>query len=145
MVYCPFGIDTQLLMSIAKLLLIGASAEPEILSLLADTSIEKGKSLDMFKESFMSGVERLESEVVKKWQTEAGQKAISVDVQNADLLYVALAGAHSIIPAAAVFNAAGLPLRACRNSRTSSNSPAMESVRSVDPSDTTITSIRSRG
>ena len=32
---------------------------------------------------------------------------IPVDVEGADLLYVALAGAHSIIPAAAIFNAAG--------------------------------------
>jgi len=31
---------------------------------------------------------------------------IPVDVEGADLLYVALAGAHSIVPAAAVFNAA---------------------------------------
>ena len=30
-----------------------------------------------------------------------------MDVEGADLLYVALAGAHSIIPAAAIFNAAG--------------------------------------
>ena len=107
MLYCPFGIDTQMLMSIAKLLLIGAHAEPEILTLLADTSIEKGKSLDMFKESFLAGIKKLETEVVKKWQIEAGETAIPVDVEGADLLYVALAGAHSIIPAAAVFNAAG--------------------------------------
>lgn len=107
MVYCPFGIDTQQLMSIAKLLLIGANAEPEILTMLADTSIEKGKSLELFKEGFLEGIKRLESEVVEKWQTQAGSTAIPVDVEGADLLYVALAGAHSIIPAAAVFNAAG--------------------------------------
>ena len=107
MVYCPFGIDTQMIMSIAKLLLIGASAEPEILTLLADTSVEKGKSIDLFKEGFLDGVKRLEAEVVQKWQTEAGRSVIPVDVEGADLLYVALAGAHSIIPAAAVFNAAG--------------------------------------
>ena len=107
MVYCPFGIDTQMLMSIAKLLLIGKGAEPEILTLLADTSIEKGKSMEMFKEGFLTGIKRLEAEVVKQWQTEAGETAIPVDVEGADLLYVALAGAHSIIPAAAVFNAAG--------------------------------------
>ena len=107
MMYCPFGIDTQMLMSIAKLLLIGAHAEPEILTMLADTSIEKGKSLDLFKESFLAGIKKLESEVVKKWRIEAGETAIPVDVEGADLLYVALAGAHSIIPAAAVFNAAG--------------------------------------
>ena len=107
MVYCPFGIDTQMIMSIAKLLLIGAHAEPEILTLLADTSVEKGKSIELFKEGFLDGIKRLEAEVVAKWQTEAGRTAIPVDVDGADLLYVALAGAHSIIPAAAIFNAAG--------------------------------------
>ena len=107
MVFCPFGIDTQMIMSIAKLLLVGASAEPEILSMLADMSVEKGNSLEVFKESFLKGVHELEAEVVKKWQVEAGEKVIPIDVKGADLLYVALAGAHSIIPAAAVFNAAG--------------------------------------
>jgi Fe-S oxidoreductase len=107
MMYCPFGIDTQMLMSVAKLLLIGAHTEPEVLMMLADTSIEKGKSLDIFKESFLAGVKKLEAEVVKKWRLEAGETAIPVDVEGADILYVALAGAHSIIPAAAVFNAAG--------------------------------------
>ncbi len=106
MVYCPFGIDTQMLMSIAKLMLVGAESEPEILTLLADTSIEKGKSIDLFKENFMAGIKRLEAEVVSKWKMEAGETAIPVDVEGADLLYVALAGAHSIIPAAAIFNAA---------------------------------------
>jgi Fe-S oxidoreductase len=96
-----------MLMSIAKLLLIGAEKEPEILSLLADTSVEKGRSIELFKEGFMTGIKRLEKQVVEKWRLEAGQEAIPVDVEGADLLYVALAGAHSIIPAAAVFNAAG--------------------------------------
>ncbi len=108
MVFCPFGIDTQMIMSIAKLLLIGVNAEPETLTMLADMSIEKGKSLDLFKEGFLTGIRNLESEVLRKWKTEAeGQTVIPVDAQGADLLYVALAGAHSIIPAAAVFNAAG--------------------------------------
>lgn len=107
MVYCPFGIDTQMIMSIAKLLLVGANQEPEILTLLADTSIEKGKSLETFKEGFLAGIKNLEAEVIKKWKTEAGETPIPMDVEGADLLYVALAGAHSIIPAAAIFNAAG--------------------------------------
>ncbi len=107
MVYCPFGIDTQMIMSIAKLLLIGAKAEPEILSMLADTSVEKGKSMALFKEGFLEGIKRLEEEVVAKWKLKAGETPIPVDKEGADLLYVALAGAHSIIPAAAIFNAAG--------------------------------------
>jgi Fe-S oxidoreductase len=107
MVYCPFGIDTQMIMSIAKLLLISVNMEPEILTMLADTSIEKGKSLEFFKENFLTGIRNLEQEVLKKWQSEAGVAAIPIDVEDADILYVALSGAHSIIPAAAVFNAAG--------------------------------------
>src|SRR4030043_1063258 len=54
--YCPFGIDTQAIQSIAKLLLIGNQSEPEVLSMLADASIEKGKSIDLFKESFIQGI-----------------------------------------------------------------------------------------
>ncbi len=107
MVYCPHGIDTQMLMSIAKLLLVGAHTEPEILTLLADTSIEKGKSLEIFKEGFLKGVKNLDAEVMKKWKMEAGETVIPIDVEGADILYVALAGAHSIVPAAAVFDAAG--------------------------------------
>jgi len=106
MVYCPFGIDTQMLMSIAKLLLVGAHAEPEVLTMLADVSIEKGKSLALFKGGFLTGIKNLEAEVVKKWRMEASETPIPIDVEGANLLYVALAGAHSIIPAAAVFNAA---------------------------------------
>ena len=107
MVYCPFGIDTQMIMSIAKLLLIGHGSEPEILSMLADMSVAKGDNVDAVRESFITAVKNLEDEVVAKWQSEAGDEVIPVDVEGADMLYVALAGAHSIISAAAVFNAAG--------------------------------------
>jgi [DsrC]-trisulfide reductase subunit K len=106
-VFCPFGIDTQMIMSIAKLILVGAGTEPEILTMLSDMSIEKGNSLDVYKEGFIQSIKALEEEVVKKWRIEAGESAIPMDVEGADLLYVALAGAHSIIPAAAIFNAAG--------------------------------------
>ena len=105
MMYCPFGIDTQAIQSIAKLLLIGNQSEPEVLSMLADASIEKGKSLDFYKESFMQGIKNLENEVIAKWKGESDQ-IIPLDVKGANILYVALAGAHSIVPAASIFNAA---------------------------------------
>jgi Fe-S oxidoreductase len=105
MVYCPFGIDTQAIQGIAKLLLIGNESEPEVLSMLADASIEKGKSLDLYKESFIQGIRNLEKEVIAKWKGESDQ-IIPLDVEGANLLYVALAGAHSIIPTASILNAA---------------------------------------
>ena len=107
MVYCPFGIDTQQIMSIAKLLLIGADAQPEILTMLADVSISKGEGIEEMKPGFIEGLKRLEQDVIDKWRVAAGDVPIPTDVNGADLLYVALAGAHSIVPAAAVFNAAG--------------------------------------
>lgn len=107
MVHCPFGIDTQMIMSIAKVLLIGHGSEPEVLSMLADMSVAKGDNVDNVRDSFVAGIKNLEDDVVAKWKSEAGADVIPVDVEGADLLYVALAGAHSIIPAAAVFNAAG--------------------------------------
>ena len=105
MMYCPFGIDTQAIQSIAKLLLIGNESEPEILSMLADTSIEKGKSFDLYKESFIQGIKNLEKDVIAKWRGESDQ-IIPLDVEGANILYVALAGAHSIVPTASIFNAA---------------------------------------
>ena len=49
MTFCPFGIDTQLIQSIAKLMLIGADMEPKVLSMLADVSIAKGENIDATK------------------------------------------------------------------------------------------------
>ena len=106
MVYCPFGIDTQQIMSIAKLLLVGAGEEPEILTMLADVSVARGENVEGIREGFLAGVKRLEGKVVEKWKSEAGSTPIPTEVAGADMLYVALAGAHSIVPAAAVFNAA---------------------------------------
>jgi Fe-S oxidoreductase len=105
MMYCPFGIDTQAIQSIAKLLLIGNQSEPEVLSMLADASLEKGKSLDLFKESFIQGIRNLEKDVIAKWRGESDQ-IIPLDVEGANILYVALAGAHSIVPTASILNAA---------------------------------------
>jgi Fe-S oxidoreductase len=107
MTYCPFGIDTQMIQSIAKHLLIGADREPKLLTMLADMSIAKGETIRDSEASFRQAMKNLEAEVVEKWRSEAGKDAIPVGAEGADVLYVALAGKHSIIPAAAIMNAAG--------------------------------------
>ena len=107
MVYCPFGIDTQMIMSLAKVLLIGAGREPQILTMLADMSIQKGTTIETTKDNFAQAMKNIEKDVLERWQQQAGKDAIPLEVENADVLYVALAGKHSIIPAAAIMNAAG--------------------------------------
>jgi [DsrC]-trisulfide reductase subunit K len=107
MTYCPFGIDTQMIQSIAKALLIGADREPKILSMLADMSIAKKETIEDSKGNFEQAMKNLEAEVIEKWRQSAPGQAIPIGNRDADVLYVALAGKHSIVPAAAIMNAAG--------------------------------------
>lgn len=106
MVYCPFGIDTQMIMSIAKLLLVGADREPKILSMLADMSIAKGEDVENSQAGFEEAIANIEPEVEELWKTLPGHRTIPIGVKNADILFVGLSGKHSIIPAAAILNAA---------------------------------------
>lgn len=106
MVYCPFGIDTQMIMSIAKLLLIGADKAPELLSMLADMSITKGQDVESSQAGFEEAIANIEPEVEALWETSPGRRTIPVGVLNADVLFVGLSGKESIVPAAAILNAA---------------------------------------
>ena len=96
-----------MIMSIAKLLLIGADKEPKLLSMLADMSIVKGEDAEASRAGFEEAITNIEPEVEVLWKTAPGKKTIPVNVENADILYVALSPKHSIIPAAAILNAAG--------------------------------------
>ncbi len=106
MTVCPFGIDTQQIQGIAKHLVNTAGMTPVVLNMLADMSIAKAETIEDTRENFEQGVKNLEAEVIEKWKSEAGEDAIPIGAQDANVLYVALAGKHSIIPAAAVMNAA---------------------------------------
>jgi Fe-S oxidoreductase len=106
MVHCPFGIDTQQVMGIAKLLLIGADKEPKILSMLADMSVAKGEGVGETRDSYAEALRNLEPEVRAFWPA-SPSPAVPYEKAGADVLYVALAGSHSIVPAAAIMNAAG--------------------------------------
>ena len=107
MVHCPFGIDTQQVMAIAKALLIGADREPKILSMLADMSIAKGEGIEETRADYAQALRNLEPDVRAIWPGDSAKAAIPYEAEGADLLYVALSGAHSIVPAAAIMNAAG--------------------------------------
>jgi Fe-S oxidoreductase len=53
----------------------------------------------------MQGIRNLEKEVIAKWKGESDQ-IIPLGAEGANILYVALAGAHSIVPTASIFNSA---------------------------------------
>ncbi len=104
--FCPFGIDTQQVMGIAKLLLIGVEKQPQLLAMLSDMSIAKGETYVDSRDNYLEALRNLEPEVEKLSPTPEGRDTIPVSVPGADILYVGLSGAHSIVPAAAIMNAA---------------------------------------
>jgi Fe-S oxidoreductase len=106
MVNCPFGIDTGLIMSVAKHLLIQNGTAPEELVMLADAAVEKGKSIDQFKDGFKQVIRDLEKDVQAKLNLPSSEGLIPMEKKNANIMYAGLAGAHTIVNPAIIFNAA---------------------------------------
>ena len=104
MYYCPFSIDTQWVISAAKAMLIAAGRGNEMLGQLADAALFKGDNMDMFRDNLVDGFRDIETQV--REITKDPSAEIPVDREGADILHVALAGSHSILPAAIIFNEA---------------------------------------
>ena len=104
MFYCPFSIDNAWVVAVAKAMLIAAGRGNEMLGQLTDAALFKGDNMEMFGEIIENGFKDVEKEL----REETGREIeVPVNKQGADILYVALAGAHSIKPAAVIFDAAG--------------------------------------
>lgn len=105
MYYCPFSIDTTWVLAVAKALLLATGRNNEILVQLADAAIEKGKSIDMFKEIIRDVLKDPEEELRRRVGDD--KAGFVYDKKGANILYVALAGTHTILPAAIIFHQAG--------------------------------------
>lgn len=102
---CPMGVDTPLLMSAVRAAATASGHAPEILEMLADAAIEKGRDPEIYLEFFLDSVRDLEKELQEL--TGNPEARIPVRKPGVRMLYVALAGAHTILPAAAIFEAVG--------------------------------------
>ena len=103
-VNCPLGVDTPLMMRAIRAMASAAGTAPEILVMLADAAIEKGKDPSFYKEMFLEQIKEMEEQLRDITGDETA--TIPVEKQGAKILYVPLAGAHTILPPAVVFNAA---------------------------------------
>lgn len=106
MVHCPFGIDMPYILGIAKVLLIENGTAPEELVMLADAAVEKGKSINEFKSGYQGVIKDLEKKVQERLKLKSSEGLIPMEKKNANILYVGLAGAHTIVTPAVLFNAA---------------------------------------
>jgi Fe-S oxidoreductase len=105
MVYCPFGIDLTWIIGVEKAMLSAAGKVPEELDMLTDASIEKGKSMDLYREIMQDQIRSLEPEL--RELTGMPDATIPMGKKGAKVLYVALAGTASILPPAVLFTLAG--------------------------------------
>ena len=103
-VNCPMGVDNALLMQTARSLATASGQAPEILVQLADTAIDRGDNPELFREFFIENMKSLEEEV--RQRTGDPTATIPVEKKGADILFVALSGAHSIVPPAILFHQA---------------------------------------
>ena len=101
---CPMGVDTPLMMRAVRAMATAAGAAPEILVMLADAAIEKGKDPSFYRDMFVEQMVDLEKEL----QAKVGDPEARITVQRAGakVLYVPLAGVHTILPPAVIFHAA---------------------------------------
>jgi len=101
---CPMGVDTPLMMRTIRAMASATGNAPEILVMLADAAIEKGNDPSFFRDMFVEQMADLEKEL----QAETGdpEARITVDRPGAKVLYVPLAGTHTILPPAIIFEAA---------------------------------------
>ncbi len=104
-VNCPMGVDTPLMMRAIRAMATASGVAPEMLVMLADSAIVKGEDPSFFKELFLEQIHDMESQL-RTITGDAGAR-IPVEEKDAKVLYVALAGAHTILPPAVIFNVAG--------------------------------------
>jgi Fe-S oxidoreductase len=103
-VNCPLGVDTPLMMRAIRAMATASGTAPEILVMLADAAIEKGKDPSFYKDMFLEQIKEMEEQLRDIMGDP--NASIPVEKQGAKILYVPLAGAHTILPPAVVFNAA---------------------------------------
>ena len=101
---CPMGVETPQILGMARGALTAVDKSPEILYDLADMAIEKENYLRENGEGFYKSIAKLEPIVQEKLNDPTARIPLQ---KEADILYVPLSGAHTIVPAAIILNAAG--------------------------------------
>lgn len=102
-VFCPFDLDTGLLVSSGRYSLLQEGLGPSIIAEIGDAEVSKGEIVDMIKDFYVEQVKELEARLQQEF---APGLQIPVEKQGARLLYVPLVGEHAIVPLAKVFHAA---------------------------------------
>ena len=105
LVNCPMAVETGAIMGAARGMLTATGQSPEMLVQLADAAISKEENMELYEEFFLEQVQELETQVQERLGDP--NATIPLEKENARFLFVPLAGAHTIVPPAVIFNAVG--------------------------------------
>ncbi|MBT8261433.1 MAG: (Fe-S)-binding protein [Bacteroidia bacterium] len=100
---CPMGVETPQILATARGVLTAMGKSPEILNQLTDAAIAREEKMEMMEGFFRKQIANLEKQVQERMNDSNARIPVS---EEADILYVPLSGAHTMVPAALIFNAA---------------------------------------
>ncbi|MBT8274595.1 MAG: (Fe-S)-binding protein [Bacteroidia bacterium] len=100
---CPMGVETPQILATARGVLTAMGKSPEILNQLTDAAIAREENMEMMEGFFRKQIANLEKQVQERMNDSNARIPVS---EEADILYVPLSGAHTMVPAALIFNAA---------------------------------------
>jgi Fe-S oxidoreductase len=103
-VFCPFDLDTGLLVGAGRYSLLQEGLGPEMIGEIGDAEVSKGEIINDIKEFYIDQMKELEARLQEEF---ASDLRIPMDKEGARILYVPLVGEHAIVPAARIFHAAG--------------------------------------
>lgn len=104
-VFCPFDLDTGLLVGTGRYAMLQEEIGPEMIAEIGDAEVSKGEIIEFIKEFFVEQTQELEARLQEEFHPDV---KIPVENQGAEMLYVPLVGEHAITPAAKIFHAAGV-------------------------------------
>jgi hypothetical protein len=99
------GVETPQLIAAARAALTAAGKSPDILTQLADMAISREENAELYKDFFLEQIKEIEKQLQEHMVT--AEACIPINKEGAEILYVPLSGAHTILPEAIIFNAAG--------------------------------------
>lgn len=103
-VFCPFDLDTALLVNAGRYALLQEGLGMEMVAEIGNAEVSKGEIIDALKEFYGDQIRELEGRIRQEW----GVPDLRIPVDEpARVLYVPLVGEHAIIPMAKIFHAAG--------------------------------------
>jgi Fe-S oxidoreductase len=103
--FCPFDLDTGLLVGTGRFGMLRQEIGPEMIAEIGEAEVSKGEIIDFIKDFYIDQTNELQARLREEFHPDV---QVAVEKEGAEYLYVPLVGEGAIIPAAKIFCAAGV-------------------------------------